>query len=189
MLKMIPTSVRVNAAKKSIKAAKAAFNSRVESTVNTLTKFAVLCSRVHRRRSALLIANITQRTVSDEELAQYTACMNQYKATERMRKAFYLDEQRSWSAIVIDAQENELKRMLSMSDEEFFAERRAILETYRRARRDIRPLIAPWLAMSTLRDNAKRAAAANLVQSVQVWNEVTRPRSRRFAFLTQPRLN
>jgi hypothetical protein len=191
MFKMIPTSVRVNAAKKAAKAAKDAFDSRVTRTVNTLSGFVALCSRVHRKKIALLIATVKPAHIpSDEELARYTALMRQQAAAAPIRKLFHLDDPRSWSSIVVDEEENALKRLLSLSDEEFFAERRATLEAYRMARRDIRPLVLPWLAMSTLRDNAKRARAAQLVNQVQVWTEVRRPvRSGRFAFLTQPRSN
>ena len=190
MFKMIPTSVRVNAAKKAAKAAKDAFDSRVTRTVNTLSRFVALCSRVHRKQTALRIATVKPAHIpTDEELARYTALMRQQAAAAPIRKLFRLDDPRPWSSIVIDEQENALKRVLSLSDEAFFAERQALLNAYRIARRDIRPLLDGWLAMSKLRNNAKRAEAARIVQTAQVWNEVIRSPTRRFAFLTQPRTN
>jgi hypothetical protein len=187
MFKLIPTSVRVNSAKK---AAKAAFDSRVIRTVETLSRFATLCSRVHRRQAALRRATVKPAHIpSDEELAQYTALMRQQAAAAPVRKLFHLDDPRPWSSIVIDEQENEHKRLLSLSDEAFFAERQALLNAYRIARRDIRPVLDGWLAMSKLRNNAKRAEAARIAQIAQVWSEVVRSPTRRFAFLTQPRSN
>ena len=92
-----------------------------------------------------------------------------------MRKLFYLNDERSWSTIVVDQQERELNRILTMSDEAFYGERQAILIAYRNARKDIRPLINNWLAISTLRDNYKRAQTLNLLNTTQVWTEVIRP--------------
>ena len=181
MFKLIPTSVRIQSAKKAM-LAKKTVDPRVERTVNALAKFAVHCSRIHRRRTELLTANVQPRTVSSDQLAQYSSTMNEYAAGESIRNLFFLNDQRSWAAIVLDDQERELNRILSLSDQAFFAERQAILIAYRNARRDIRPLINNWLAISTLRDNYKRTQTLNLLNTTQVWTEVTRPvRRSRFA--------
>jgi hypothetical protein len=179
MFKLIPTSVRIQAAKKAL--AKKSVDPRVERTVDVLARFAVHCSRLHRKRTQLLTATTPVYSVTDQELARYTECMHHYIAAQPMRKLFGLDDPRSWASIVLDDQERELKRLLSLSDADFFAERQAILIAYKNARRDVRPLINGWLAISTLRDNHKRKAAAQLINTTQVWTEVTRPvRSRRF---------
>jgi hypothetical protein len=182
MFKLIPTSVRIQSAKKAMLAKKTAFNARVERTVNVLANFAVHCSRIQRRRTQLLTANVQPRIVSSDQLAQYSATMTQYAAGESMRKLFYLNEHQSWSTIVVDQQERELTRILTMSDEAFYGERQAILIAYRNDRRDIRPLINNWLAISTLRDNYKRAQTLNLLNTTQLWTEVIHPvRRSRFA--------
>jgi hypothetical protein len=181
MFKLIPTSVRIQAAKKAARAKKSAVDPRVERTVDILARFAVHCSRLHRKRAQLLTATTPLYSVTDEELARYTDFMHQQIAAQPIRKLFGLDDTRSWASIVLDDQERELKRLLSLSDADFFAERQAILIAYRNARRDVRPLINGWLAISTLRDNHKRKIAAQIIDTAQVWTEVSRPvRSRRF---------